>query len=118
MYRCARRQLLQIRNQVYIVGQMRIIFQKPSIISIILRASERWIRALDYGSGQGIPEKSTGPPNPASASRRLMITAIVVSSFPSPALVFWDPVGCRIVFIAATPVSRSIARFREMFILG
>lgn len=36
-----------------------------------------------YGNGQGRPEKSTGPPSPASASRRLMMTAIAASSLPS-----------------------------------
>lgn len=36
-----------------------------------------------YGRGQGKLEKSTGPPRPASASRRDMITAIAASSLPS-----------------------------------
>lgn len=31
-------------------------------------------------------EKSTGPPSPASASRRLIMTAIAASSFPSAAV--------------------------------
>lgn len=35
------------------------------------------------GNGQGSPEKSTGPPNPASASNKLIITAIAASSLPS-----------------------------------
>lgn len=36
-----------------------------------------------HGNGHGRPEKSTGPPRPASASRRLIITAIAASSLPS-----------------------------------
>lgn len=36
-----------------------------------------------YGRGQGRPVKSTGPPKPASASKRLIMTAIAASSFPS-----------------------------------
>lgn len=43
-----------------------------------------------YGSGQGKPEKSTGPPKPASASRRLIITAIAASSLPSDGTGFGD----------------------------
>lgn len=35
------------------------------------------------GKGQGRPEKLIGPPRPASASRRLMITAIAASPLPS-----------------------------------
>ena len=35
------------------------------------------------GNGHGNPEKSTGPPSPASASRSDMITAIAASSLPS-----------------------------------
>lgn len=35
------------------------------------------------GRGHGSPEKSTGPPRPASASNKLIITAIAASSFPS-----------------------------------
>lgn len=37
----------------------------------------------NYGKGHGKPEKSTGPPRPASASSRLIITAIAASSLPS-----------------------------------
>ena len=40
------------------------------------------------GSGQGIPLKSTGPPRPPSASKRLMTTAMAASSLvdsPPPA---------------------------------
>lgn len=40
-------------------------------------------KQLAQGKGQGKPEKSTGPPRPASASRRLIMTAIAASSFPS-----------------------------------
>ena len=36
-------------------------------------------------NGHGISLKSTGPPSPASASNKLMITAIAASSFPSVA---------------------------------
>lgn len=36
-----------------------------------------------HGSGHGMPEKSTGPPSPASASKRLIMTAIAASSLPS-----------------------------------
>lgn len=36
-----------------------------------------------YGSGQGKLEKLTGPPSPASASSRLMMTAIAASPLPS-----------------------------------
>merc|ERR1719447_2110509 len=35
------------------------------------------------GRGHGSPLKSTGPPRPASASRRLMMTAMAASSLPS-----------------------------------
>lgn len=35
------------------------------------------------GKGQGRPEKFTGPPRPASASRRLIITAMAASPLPS-----------------------------------
>jgi hypothetical protein len=37
----------------------------------------------DYGNGQGKPEKSTGPPSPASASSSDMMTAMAASSLPS-----------------------------------
>lgn len=36
-----------------------------------------------HGNGHGNPVKSTGPPRPASASSKLIITAIAASSFPS-----------------------------------
>ena len=36
-------------------------------------------------NGHGISLKSTGPPSPASASNKLMMTAIAASSFPSVA---------------------------------
>lgn len=36
-----------------------------------------------YGRGHGNPVKSTGPPRPASASSKLIITAMAASSFPS-----------------------------------
>lgn len=45
---------------------------------------------MHYGNGQGNPEKSTGPPRPASASRRLIITAIAASSLPSDRIGFED----------------------------
>lgn len=51
-----------------------------------------------YGSGQGKPEKSTGPPKPASASRRLIITAIAASSLPSDGTGFGDS------FIVVPPI--------------
>lgn len=35
------------------------------------------------GSGHGSPEKLTGPPRPASASSRLMMTAMEASPLPS-----------------------------------
>lgn len=36
-----------------------------------------------YGKGHGKPLKSTGPPKPASASNKLIITAIAASSLLS-----------------------------------
>ena len=38
-----------------------------------------------YYNGQGRSLKSTGPPSPASASNKLIMTAIAASSFPSVA---------------------------------
>lgn len=43
-----------------------------------------------YGNGHGIPEKSMGPPRPASASSRLIMTAIAVSSLLSDGIGFGD----------------------------
>lgn len=51
-----------------------------------------------YGSGHGSPEKSTGPPSPASASKRLIITAIAASSLPS------DGSGLGDSFIVVLPI--------------
>ncbi|KYN09335.1 hypothetical protein ALC57_18566 [Trachymyrmex cornetzi] len=45
---------------------------------------------MHYGNGHGNPEKSTGPPRPASASSRLMMTAIAASSLPSDGIEFGD----------------------------
>lgn len=55
---------------------------------------------LNHDSGQGSPEKSTGPPNPASASNKLIITAIAASSLPSVPVA-----GCSLVapIIGITP---------------
>lgn len=41
------------------------------------------LTTVDYGNGQGKFEKSTGPPRPASASNKLINTAIAASSFSS-----------------------------------
>lgn len=41
------------------------------------------LNKLLYGNGHGNPVKSTGPPRPASASSKLIITAMAASSFPS-----------------------------------
>lgn len=38
---------------------------------------------MGHGKGHGSPEKSTGPPSPASASNKLIMTAMAASSFPS-----------------------------------
>lgn len=45
---------------------------------------------MHYGNGHGIPEKSMGPPRPASASSRLIMTAIAASSLPSDGIGFGD----------------------------
>lgn len=60
-----------------------------------------------YGSGQGKPEKSTGPPKPASASRRLIITAIAASSLPSEGTGFGDS------FIVVPPIMSIISSSGE-----
>lgn len=45
---------------------------------------------MHYGNGHGIPEKSIGPPSPASASSKLIMTAIAASSLPSDGIGFGD----------------------------
>lgn len=44
---------------------------------------QRTLELNIYGNGHGNPVKSTGPPRPASASSKLIMTAIAASSFPS-----------------------------------
>lgn len=51
----------------------------------------------NHDNGHGSPEKSTGPPNPASASNKLIITAIAASSLPSVVAA-----GCSLA--AVTPI--------------
>lgn len=50
------------------------------LLLFILNSVDRYHYYTCYGRGHGNPEKSTGPPSPASASKKLIITAIAASS--------------------------------------
>lgn len=45
-----------------------------------MNSVDRYRYYTRYGRGHGNPEKSTGPPSPASASKKLIMTAIAASS--------------------------------------
>lgn len=64
------------------------VFVFPFFLSF--RKKTRYVRRskqprvlVRHGNGHGNPEKSTGPPSPASASNRLMMTAMAASSLVS-----------------------------------